>query len=948
MLQLTLSEEQEQFIEKALCGHNILVDACIGSGKTTSIQQLCSRYPASYKILYLTYNRLLKIDAKSRIIQNNVTVTNYHGFASSTLRKDGKAVGVPDLIREFNRCKPPFPIYDVLLIDEYQDIDQELSEMLEIIKSTNSQMQIIAVGDMEQKIYDSTALDVKRFIDYFLGDYLKIRFTRCFRLNKEFAATLGRVWKKPIEGVNNECEILHLPSNEITDFLNQYSPKDILCLGSRNGIMTDILNDLEKKHGDKFNKNTVFASIADYDSIGSSVTPKADDAIFTSFDSSKGLERRICVLADFTERCWSGRSKSPTMAYEILRNIFCVAASRGKEKIVFVDDGDLLSEKTLSSPFITKRVEHEIISQMFDFKYNESVEYCYSLISKERIEVDNTDAITICSHDGLIDLSPCIGNYQEASYFNNYDIDKILRFFQKHYKYDNSVYSLSTEEKILLLTAHETGQNRYKNQVRVPFVKNNEKELLRARLAEVFSKDETVQVDCKLVLRPNTENEFTVFGFADVVKDDVVYELKYVSELSHKHFLQCACYVVALNLQEGILWNTRDNSKYRITIPDRNAFIDAVATTVLKEKVLHTKKGAHPNAQDVCEYSKSHVTVLSQEKRETDTKDIKRDYISVIDVETTFSGAVMSIGVVIADAIELTLQKSKYYIISDYQNEGGLFSNRLWDSYETKPIVRSLNDVMDEISKMLQFYGVTAVFAYNAAFDKKHLPDLGVRWYDIAKIAAYKQYNKKLPPDEKYCATGRLKRYGLEHIMRLMTKDNSYCETHNAIIDAMDELKIMRMLELPIDVFYSHAVLQVRALNKKAVNDYQRTIDEVKCQRNVAKSRKMMPTAECNTNEVSAVDKKDPDDSEAVIDSNEQRFEKNINQDLSDIEIHSFNDLNTRFTSEWIAKKDHKRKISRKHRIGQIITIVLSVGLAITLFLYVLFLIILPIKLMYP
>lgn len=38
---ISLSEEQQLFISKALEGHNILVDACIGSGKTTAIQMKC-------------------------------------------------------------------------------------------------------------------------------------------------------------------------------------------------------------------------------------------------------------------------------------------------------------------------------------------------------------------------------------------------------------------------------------------------------------------------------------------------------------------------------------------------------------------------------------------------------------------------------------------------------------------------------------------------------------------------------------------------------------------------------------------------------------------------------------------------------------------------------------------------------------------------------------------
>lgn len=61
------------------------------------------------------------------------------------------------------------------------------------------------------------------------------------------------------------------------------------------------------------------------------------------------MERKICVVFDFTESYWQSRIEKPQQSYEILRNIFCVAASRGKEHIIFVNDQEaMLSEKTLS------------------------------------------------------------------------------------------------------------------------------------------------------------------------------------------------------------------------------------------------------------------------------------------------------------------------------------------------------------------------------------------------------------------------------------------------------------------------------------------------------------------------------------------------------------------------------------------------------------------------
>lgn len=589
-----LSDEQQLFVDKALSGMNILVDACIGSGKTTAIQRLCCAYPETTKILYLTYNKLLMLDAKGKIKNKNVTVTNYHGFAYGKLLKEGVQTNFKDCVQHFNKIKPEIEAFDVLIIDEYQDIELELSELLEYIKSMNPAMQIIAVGDMEQKIYDKTTLDVRDFIRKFLETHIELTFTKCFRLSAGLAEKLGRIWKKEIIGVNDACIVEQMTIPQVVKFLSVQDPKDILCLGAHTGDMTALLNELERTRADKFNKRTVYASIVEQDSLQKQ-TPNKSSAIFTTFDSSKGLERKICVVCDFTEDYWNTRVTKPQQDYSILRNIFCVAASRGKEHIIFVSNRkSLLSEETLSTnPNTENEFDSTVeISEMFDFKYAEDIKACRDLLTCTKIAADDDSVIDIDSADGFIDLSPCIGIYQEAVFFSQdqYNIDKEIDFYfmtHKNTRKDRESDTLSLDEKILYLTALETKHERYRTQVATPFIHEEERTAIIDRLSKEFTRDEKVQVPCEIPFYKENSNVecFHASGLCDVLKDGAVYELKFVSELSDAHFLQCACYMIALEAERGVLWNTRDNTRYDIRIPDQSAFLDAVAKAITKRKL---------------------------------------------------------------------------------------------------------------------------------------------------------------------------------------------------------------------------------------------------------------------------------------------------------------------------------------------------------------------------
>ena len=781
---VNLSDEQLLFVNRAKERKNIIVDACIGSGKTTAIQCLCGELPSELNILYLTYNKLLKIDAKAKIKNKNAFVTNYHGFAFTALKRAGISTGVSDLIQSFNKVKPAVDRYDVLIIDEYQDIDAELAAMLEIIKSINPAMQIIAVGDIEQKIYDKTTLNARAFIEQFLGEHIKLEFTRCFRLSAPLAARLGRIWEKEIIGVNHNCTVEEMNIDSVTDFLGAQAPRDILCLGSRTGEMTAVLNQLEERFPDKFNKNTVYASISDTDA--GATQPERDSAIFTTFDSSKGLERKICVIFDYTESYWQVRIEKPQQSYEILRNIFCVAASRGKERIIFVNSGEaLLSDRTISTRTQTAENFTDVdVSAMFDFKYKEDVEECFSLLKVTKLS-NPESPINIANSDGLIDLSPCIGIYQEALYFDGYDIDKSIELWlelnaDRKFLYTEKDKGLPLDNKILTLVSLETKQNRYRTQVKTPFINESERKRIVERLGTLLSRSEDVQVPCEIKFTDKQGKRlFSAKGFADAVRDGVVYELKFVSELTHEHFLQCASYVAALGLPKGVLWNVRNNARYEISISDKKKFLDAVAKTVTKN-YLH-------------EYSAPERNAATERTK----------YFAVLDTETNWNNEVMSIGVAIANADTFALVDAKYYIITPEYMTGGMYSSalRIIKKDRTKQCDRA--QAVRDLLKCFAEYGITKIFAYNAAFDYRILPELhNFVWYDIMRLAAYRQYNPKIREEDCF-RTGRLRRnYGVESMARLLNDSFSYCEKHNALTDAMDELLyIMKPLGYSADEY---------------------------------------------------------------------------------------------------------------------------------------------------
>ncbi len=589
-----LSPEQKQFVDYARAGHSILVDACIGSGKTTAIQTLCDLLPKK-RILYLTYNKLLKLDAKERITGWQATVTNYHGFAYTELAKHSVYPGITELIQIYNKKKFPVSVpYDVLILDEYQDIDLEISQMLWHIKECCPNIQIVAVGDMQQKIYDRTRLKVQTFIKKFMGEhYIPMEFTWCFRLQPEYAKWLGMKWGKEIVGVNEQCTIEVISPYDAYRIAMHTEPKDLLVLGSKAGDAQNLQNYLESHCPDVFNKSTLWSKIMDHDGGATNPTPQV--AVFTTYDGSKGMERDTLLLYDFNEWYWNTRIDKPGTSYEILRNIFLVAASRGKRYIGIVaespspyyQDGKLNYRSLLSfldeseNPY-DQSFSNMNVSEMFDFKFVEDIEEAYQMLEVKEVQPIG-EVIPVPTNDELIDLSPCIGHYIQCLYFEDYHLDEEIEVAlnspgRGYLRRSYAKYSL--DQKLLYLTCIETKQQRYMNQVAGLPVTEEQKQQITKRLATHLSPNAPVEVPCELAVQGG---EFFINGRMDAIADNMVYELKFVSALSHTHFLQLASYLALKpKYKKGRLWNVRTNQIYEVSVPDRKAFLNQVVKTITK------------------------------------------------------------------------------------------------------------------------------------------------------------------------------------------------------------------------------------------------------------------------------------------------------------------------------------------------------------------------------
>lgn len=172
-----MSQEQRTVLDCIRAGHNVVVDACAGSGKSTTILSIAKELTGK-KILQFTYNSMLRHEVKEKVRElelKNIQVHTYHSFAvkyySAAAHTD---TGIRQVVRNRLLPKQPLPHIDIIVLDESQDMTMLYYQL--VLQSIQDMFcdrqgiptmhptgvfQLLILGDYRQGLYEFKGADIR-------------------------------------------------------------------------------------------------------------------------------------------------------------------------------------------------------------------------------------------------------------------------------------------------------------------------------------------------------------------------------------------------------------------------------------------------------------------------------------------------------------------------------------------------------------------------------------------------------------------------------------------------------------------------------------------------------------------------------------------------------------------------------------------------------------------
>lgn len=353
------SDEQNKIIESIKLGKNVIVDACAGSGKSTTILSCSYMFP-HLRFMQLTFNKQLQTEVQQSIQEKelqNISVHTYHGLAVKYYSTDCyNDTGIRRILREKVNPQIEIPNFDVIVIDEVQDMTLLYFHLIwHFLTYYKKQVQIFILGDEKQALYgfkgaDSRFLTLgdicwkklpnlknKEFVRHTLKMSYRITDPMCDFLNKVMLG-YDRVQScKPglpvvyiRRSIYNKITGLITLFNMINTLIEYYSAKydDFFILSKSVKSSSKIIRMLENILVEK-NIPCYVPTSDNKDDLDSRVIN--NKIVFSTFHASKGRQRPYVIVLGFDDSHFSYFAKDKDSS--ICPNELYVACTRATKKL---------------------------------------------------------------------------------------------------------------------------------------------------------------------------------------------------------------------------------------------------------------------------------------------------------------------------------------------------------------------------------------------------------------------------------------------------------------------------------------------------------------------------------------------------------------------------------------------------------------------------------------
>ena len=383
-----VSEEQQSIITHVIKGYNVVVDACAGSGKSTTILSTALALPHK-RFLLITYNKSLRKEIQEKVVElgiKNVTVHTYHSLAVAIYDREAFVDKAMRLLVQQNRTPLRFIPADIIVLDEAQDMTFLYFRLIvKYIKDLNSPVQIMVLGDFMQGLYEFKGADI-RFLtkaheiwDQFLllqnQQFELCSLKTSYRITQPMADFVNNVLLgeprlqavKPGEPVvyirRRIHELERFVVSTIRNLLHQGAakPADFFILGGSvkgpNSAIRRIENALVDANIPCHVPMSETADQIDEEVIKGKI-------VFSSFHTSKGRQRPFVFVVGFDHSYFkiNARTLDPCQC----PNTIYVATTRASQKLYLLETDEWPSDR----PFkFLKKTHHEMLRESYiDFR----------------------------------------------------------------------------------------------------------------------------------------------------------------------------------------------------------------------------------------------------------------------------------------------------------------------------------------------------------------------------------------------------------------------------------------------------------------------------------------------------------------------------------------------------------------------------------------------------